>query len=207
VCITFGNTLDIAHMSPDYDHLYEIAEAQAGYFTATQAQSSGFSWERLSSNVKRGKFVRIKPGVYRLAHFPGSPYEDLFIAWLRTGPSSTISHESALSLYELTDVLPGEVHVIVPRTASRRREGIRLHTNRLEPGDITMRNGLPVTTVERTIADVIVGGLAAEHVRQAMQEALKRGLTTPANLLEQASRRGGIAEKVIQDTLTGGGAG
>jgi predicted transcriptional regulator of viral defense system len=192
---------------PDYDHLYEIAEAQAGYFTAQQAQSVGFSWERLSSNVKRGKFVRIKPGIYRLTHFPGSPYEDLFIAWLRTGPSSTISHESALSVYELTDVLPGEVHVIVPRTASRRREGIHLHTNRLEPDEITTRLGLPVTTVARTITDVITGGLAAEHVRQAVQEALRRDLTTPDSLLEQASRRGGIVEKMIRDILNGGNVG
>lgn len=194
-------------MNPDYDHLYQIAEAQAGYFTAQQAQRAGFSWERLSSNANRGKFVRIKPGVYRLAHFPGSPYEDLFIAWLRTGPSSAISHESALSLYELTDVLPGEVHVIVPRTASRRREGIRLHTNRLEPDEVTSRNGLPVTTVARTIADVIVGGLAIEHVRQAIQEALRRGLATPDDLLEQADRRGGMVEKIIRGVLTGGGAG
>jgi predicted transcriptional regulator of viral defense system len=192
---------------PDYDRLYEIAEAQAGYFTAQQAQSAGFSWERLSSNAKRGKFVRVQPGVYRLAHFPGSPHEDLFIAWLRTGPSSTISHESALSIYELTDVLPGEVHVIVPRTASRRREGIRQHTNRLEPDEVTMRHGLPVTTVARTIADVIIGGLAAEHVSQAVQEALRRGLTTPDSLLEQASRRGGIVEEMIRGILNGGEAG
>jgi predicted transcriptional regulator of viral defense system len=109
---------------PDYDRLYEIAEAQAGYFAASQAQTAGFSTERLSANVKSGRFVRITQGVYRLFHFPGSPYEDMFVAWLRTGPSSVISHESALAINELSDVLPGEIHLIVPRNASRRRKGI-----------------------------------------------------------------------------------
>ena len=159
-------------MKPNYDLLYETAESQAGYFTAQQARGVGFSWERLSGNVKSGKFLRISRGIYRLAHFPGSAYEDLFVAWLRTGPNSTISHESALSIYEPADVLPAKIHVIVPRTASRRREGICLHTNRLGADEITTREGLPVTTVARTIADVSISGLSEELINQAVREAL-----------------------------------
>ena len=65
---------------PDYDGLYEIAESQAGYFAASQAREVGFSWERLSSNAKTGLFLRVARGVYRLSRFPGSAYEDLFVA-------------------------------------------------------------------------------------------------------------------------------
>jgi predicted transcriptional regulator of viral defense system len=188
---------------PSYDLLYEIAESQAGYFTAGQARKVGFSWERLSGNARVGRFHRIARGIYRLAHFPGSPHEDLFVAWLRTGPHSTISYESALSVYELSDVLPGEVHVIVPRTASRRRKGIRLHTNRLKADETAMREGLPVTTVARTIGDVAHGGLAHEQVLQAIQDALGRGLTTTEELLAQAERRGGRVEQIIRSVLEG----
>lgn len=193
----------IAHMEtkPDYDRLYEIAEAQAGYFTASQAQTVGFSTERLSANVKNGRFVRITQGVYRLYHFPGSPYEDMFVAWLRAGPSSVISHESALAIYELSDVLPGEIHLIVPRSASRRRRCIRQHTNRLQADEITKRNGLPITTVERTLADLIITGLAEEQIRQAIQEALQRGLTDREKLLYQAKRAGGKALMMIRRVL------
>ena len=113
---------------PDYDLLYEIAESQAGYFTAGQARKVGFSWERLSMNARVGRFHRVARGIYRLVHFPGSPHEDLFVAWLRTGPHSTILHESAWFAFELSDVLPGEVHVIEPRTASRRHQGIGMVT-------------------------------------------------------------------------------
>lgn len=190
-------------MSPDYDRLYEIAESQAGYFTAEQAREVGFSYERLSSNAKSGKFQRVKKGIYRLARFPSSPYEDLFVAWLRTGPNSVISHESALAFYELTDVLPSEVHVIIPRTASRRRKGIRLHTNQLESDEITHREGLPITTVARTIADVAASGLSEEHIRQAIREALKRGVTTPKELVNQAQRRGGRMRQMVEKYVPG----
>jgi len=182
---------------PDYDLLYETAESQAGYFTVQQANQHGFSWERLSTNVKNGRFQRLFRGIYRLINFPSSPHEDMFIAWLRTAPHSVISHESALSLYELSDVLPGEVHLIIPPNASRRRPGLRLHTNSLKPEEITSRQGLPVTTAVRTIADAAISGLAEEMVVQAIQEALQRGLTTREELMAQAAHQKGRAKTII----------
>ncbi len=190
------------NLHPDYDRLYEIAERQAGYFTAKQAQKYGFSWERLSDNVKRGRFLRLFRGIYRLRHFPSSSHEDLFVAWLRTGPHSVISHESALALYNLSDALPAEVHVIVPRQASRRRPGLRLHTNALKSEEITSRAGLPTTTAARTIADVAISGLAEELVVQAIQEARQRGLVTRKALMAQAASQGGRAKEIIRTTLT-----
>ena len=141
VCITLVISEGIAHMNqgPDYQRLYETAESQAGYFAAHQARQCGFSWERLSSNVNTGRFIRIRRGIYRLTQFPGSEYEDLFVAWLRTGPDSVISHESALALYDLSDTLPSEIHVIVLRTSSRRRPDIRQHTHRLDADEVTKR--------------------------------------------------------------------
>ena len=188
---------------PHHNHLYEIAENQAGYFTNQQASSAGFSRERLSYYASTGRFIRVQPGVYRLAQFPGSPYEDLFVAWLRTGPNSIISHESALYLFGLSDALPGNVHVIMPRSGSRRRKDIRLHTNRVSLDEITHREGLPVTTVARTIVDVAASGLAEEQVRQAIREALQRGLTTKDELLTQTSHRGRKVTRIIQNILNG----
>jgi predicted transcriptional regulator of viral defense system len=186
---------------PDFNQLYETAEGQAGYFTTAQARAAGFSRERLSNTVLGGKFQRAAQGVYRLTHFPASKHEDLFIAWLITGPHSVISHESALAVYELSDALPGEVHVIVPRSASRRRQNIRLHTNQLQPDEVTSREGLPITTAARSIADAANSGLAEELVLQALQEALRRGLVSHPQLLVQVERRRGRAKYLIQDFL------
>ena len=185
----------------DHDHLYRIAESQGGYFTTWQAHQAGFSDERLSYYAKNGLFSRIRRGIYRLTRFPISPFEDLIVAWLRTGPDSAISHESALALYDLTGVIPSEVHVTVPRTASRRRNDIRLHTSRITPTEITTRDGLPVTMVTRTIADVARSGLPEEHIRQAIEEALDLGLTNARALREAAERYGGRARRLIMKTL------
>ena len=203
VCITLVLSEGLAHTmgKSDHDHLYRIAESQGGYFTTWQAHQAGFSDERLSYYAKNGLFSRIRRGIYRLTRFPMSPFEDLIVAWLRTGPDSAISHESALTLYDLTDVIPSEVHVTVPRTASRRRNDIRLHTNRITPTEITTRDGLPVTMVTRTIADVARSGLPEEHIRQAIEEALDRGLTNARALREAAKMYGGRARRLILKTL------
>ncbi len=188
--------------SPNHDQLYQFAEMQAGYFTTAQARAAGFSHALLAYHVQAGLFERVCPGVYRLKRFPASPYEDLFVAWLRAGNHAVISHDSALALYDLSDLLPNAIHLTVPRTASRRHSGLRLHTNQLVPADVTHYADLPVTTVPRTIADVAASGLSEELVWQAIQEALRRGLTTIDQLRTTASRRGGRADKLVAQALT-----
>lgn len=187
--------------SPNHDQIYQFAEMQAGYFTTAQARTAGFSHALLSYHVQAGLFARVCPGVYRLKRFPASPHEDLFVAWLRAGHHAVISHDSALALYDLSDLLPNAIHLTISRTASRRHPGLRLHTNQLEPADVTDYAGLPVTTVARTIADVAASGLSAELVWQAIQEALQRGLTTSDQLRTTASRRGGRADKLVTQAL------
>ena len=186
------------HEEPDQDGLYRIAEPQGGYFTSAQAAKSGFSRKLLWHYQKTHKFLRVAHGIYRLGRFPSSRFEDLFVAWLKCGPKSAISHESALALYDVSDVLPPEVHVTVPRTAFRRRKGVRLHTNRLRPADIVKREGLPVTSVPRTIADVARAGLSEDHLARAIRDALQRGLTTKEALLAETRRRGGRAARLIK---------
>ena len=189
------------NQSPDHDALYHIAEAQAGYFTAAQARSAGFTRSLLSYHVGNGLFERIQRGVYRLKRFPATPHEDLFVACLRVGPQAVVSHDSALALYELSDLLPAEIHLTAPRTTSRRHPGLRLHTSRLESGEITQYNGLQVTTVPRTIVDVAIGGLSNELVRQAIRQAVRRGLTTPDDLLKVKPRRHRRVVEFIAQTL------
>lgn len=186
---------------PNFQQLYEIAEGQAGYFTASQANAAGFSWERLSYYASTGRFLRVQPGIYRLVQFPNSPHEDLFVHSLRIGPEAVISHDSALYLHQLSDVLPGKTHIIMPRTASRRRKGVRLHTNQLKPGEITHREGLRVTTPARTITDAAASGTPEEQIRLAVQQAIQRGLTSKDELLSMARRRGGKVLQITQRAL------
>jgi predicted transcriptional regulator of viral defense system len=184
-----------------YNRLYQIAEAQAGYFTTAQAVAVGVDRQRLARYAAAGRLERIRRGVYRLAPFPRSPYEDLFVAWLEMGSNSVISHDSALALYELSDALPAAIHVTVPPTTSRRHPGLRLHTNRITAQEITHYDALPVTTVARTIADVAQAGLADELVEQAVREAVQSGLVTPTRLLSAAEPRGPRVAGIIRRAL------
>lgn len=186
---------------PDHDFLYQLAEQQAGYFTATQARDAGFSYSLLSYHTGTGRFNRVRPRVYRIVQFPSSPHEDLYVAWLQAGPQAVISHDSALALYGLSDLLPHRIHVTLPRSASRRRSGLQLHTKRLEPDDVTRYEGLPVTTVLRTLNDVTAAGLADEQVQQAIQEALRRGLVTRESLLRLTASRGGRIKRLVDQVL------
>lgn len=187
--------------APDHNALYRIAEQQAGYFTTKQAASAGFARPLLSHHVRQGEFLRVKPGVYRLTRFPEMPHADLFVALLEVGPRAVISHDTALTLYDLSDVLPGVIHLTIPRTSSRRHTLIRLHTSRLEPYEVTQRAGLPTTTIARTLADLIAGHKSEELVYQAIHEAVQRGLVTHQALLDYGARRGGRIKQVIQDAL------
>ena len=173
----------------------------AGYFTSAQAQAAGFSRPLVAYQTRSGRFLHIAHGLYRLAQFPHSPLEDLYVAWLRAGPAAVISHKSALAVYGLSDHLPSRTHLIVPRTASRRRVGVQLHSHRLRRDEITHRESMPLTTVPRTLIDVAVSGLAVEFVVQAIQEALQRGLTTAEQLRRYADRRGGRGAELMRKAL------
>lgn len=189
------------NIQPDHNFLFNIAENQAGYFTAKQAHSAGFSKEQLYYYVTTRKFSRVQRGIYRLKQFPSSPYEDLFVAWLKVGSQAVISHDSAMYLYNLSDILPSEVHVIMPRTGSRRRKGIRLHTNRLNPNEVTHREGLPVTIAARTIIDVIANGIGEEQVTKAIHTGIRQGLIDIEELRSMALKRGGNVLRIIDKIL------
>lgn len=91
-----------------------------------------------------------------------------------------VSHETALELHELSEVIPDAIHITVPR--SRRwyqpPEGVRLHTTTRPPSpdEVVTREGMSVTAPARTIADAAEAGLAPEHVEKAMHHARRRGL-------------------------------
>jgi hypothetical protein len=74
----------------------------------------------------------------------------------------------------------------------------------LEPEDVTRYEGLPVTTVMRTLVDVATAGLADEQVRQAIREALRRGLVTRESLVQRATSHGGRIQGLVEETVHSG---
>lgn len=191
----------------DHDWLYLQAEAQAGYFTAQQAITAGMDRSTLRHHARPGgRYSRVGLGLYRLRHFPPTPYEHVMAAWLPLRDmGAVVSHESALELHRLSDVIPNAIHFIVPRSerGQRRREGVRLHTSKQPPEsrEISHIAGLPATSPERTILDCLETGTQPDQIELAVRQAVERGMTTPRRLRSAASSRSARARKLIDRSL------
>lgn len=191
----------------DHEALYIQAEAQAGYFTAQQAVDAGMDRSTLSHHARPGgRYERIRPGLFRMRHFPSSPFEHVMVAWLPLrGAAAVVSHESALELHELSDVIPDAVHLTVPRSERglRRREGVRLHTTSRPPSEAEVQTiaGLPVTNPERSIVDSLEAGAQPEQIELAVRQAVRRLLTTPKRLRAAAATRSERVRRFIERSL------
>src|SRR5713101_6400593 len=99
--------------------LFAIALAQGGYFTAKQAKQAGYDYPHLDYHIAAGNFVRVNHGLYRFAGLPPSEHDDPvhLSLWSRNRadePKAVVSHETALALHDLGEVLPTKIHLTVP---------------------------------------------------------------------------------------------
>jgi len=169
--------------------LYQIAEEQAGYFSLVQARKLSLQRNQIYREVGRGKFVRAGRGIYRFVQFPASRFEGIHVAVLSAGPQAVVGFQTALYVYELSDLVPDEIHLILLATSSRRRPGIRVHTIQLNTDDVTQFEGLPITTVDKTIVDCAFAHVDVGQMRTAIFQSLRRGMTTNQKLIDQARNR------------------
>jgi predicted transcriptional regulator of viral defense system len=167
--------------------LYDLAENQSGYFTAAQARAAGLHPVRLVQLERSEDIERLSRGVYRLARYPISPFGQYMEASLwpqvrRPEMRGVISHESALALYGLSDVSPSKVHITLPPELRIRRTPpaqLVIHYASLDPKDVQMFEGIPVTTAERAIRDVHAAHLGPALVRQAIEDGRRTGYLSP----------------------------
>jgi predicted transcriptional regulator of viral defense system len=188
---------------PDRLCLFHVVSGQAGYFTAAQARGCGFSRALLSYHARSGRFIRVGHGLYRLREYPSSPREHVLAAWLAVGKDAAIvSHESALDLLDLSDIIPDAVHLTVPR--SRRSLpsswGVRIHTTErpIPPGERWEREGVAITSPTRSILDAAERGAGPEQIELAVVQAVERGLASAEELRRAASDRSRrVAELIV----------
>lgn len=171
---------------PDWNRLFEVAATQEGLFTTKQAAVAGYSPQLLVHHLRTGKAVRVRRGIYRLVHFPAGQHEELVAAWLWSELAGVVSHQTALALHGLSDALPARIHLTLPAAWRRRRflvpTDIVLHHADIPPDDRAWFGAVPTTNPRRTLNDCAQEGLSPELLRQAAQQALRRGLATRGEL-------------------------
>lgn len=187
--------------------LGELTSAQWGMATAAQARVRGVTRLDMSRLAEAGHLIRLAHGVYRHAGAPSDEFEELRATWLSTDPRRSaaerlndsaegvvISGTSAARLHGIGD-LPAERHEFTSpiRRQSQRRE-VRFRQRSLDPVDVTFARGLPVTTIERTIADLTESRTDLSLVADVLRDssALRRlDLLRLRNLLAPLAARCG----------------
>jgi len=138
----------------------------------SQLQASGLTKHGVTRRVAAGRLHRIHRGVYAVGHKGLSSRGRWKAATLALGPQAVLSHQSAAELWGMLRERGGLPHVTVPGTADRpRRRGLTAHrSSTLTTAETTIRDGIPVTTPSRTLADLpsVVG---PKLVRAARRQA------------------------------------
>jgi hypothetical protein len=131
-------------------------------------------------------------------------------AVLALGEGAVLSHRSAAALWGLRGEGEGTIHVTL-RSKFRHVPGIRRHSSRvLLPDEVTIEDGIPVTSVPRTIFDCAGGGdvdLVENMLRQAEHRRRYDPLSLP-HLLDRYPRRRGcrtvrLALKRLEEAPSG----
>jgi predicted transcriptional regulator of viral defense system len=192
-------------------NIRSIASRQQGYFTAKQASEAGYSYAAQYHQVAVENWVREARGIYRIADYTRADRPDLVLWSLwssnRQGkPQGVYSHETALSIHDLSDVMPASLHMTVPpsfRKSAKIPKVLVIHRAILTATDIQEMDGYSVTRPLRTIIDVAcLETMSVELLEQAVRQALQRGLLKRDDLakaaeLEQSPALAGILRGII----------
>lgn len=180
-----------------YTQLLDVANAQNGFVTAEDAKALGINPLRLQDLTRRRTAEKVGHGIYRLTAIPATPLDAYMEATLWPhGTRGVLSHETALDLHDLCDVNPARIHVTVPKAFRPRREAPKLyviHRLDLAEGEKTVHEGIPIVTPFRAILDGIEARLGERLLGQAIENAERRGLLTPAELGVAKASLAGLA--------------
>ncbi|HVF74514.1 MAG TPA: DUF559 domain-containing protein [Acidimicrobiales bacterium] len=171
-------------------NLSVVGASQAGLLARSDIHASAMVPKRRVANCT---WQRLQRGVYLTGSAPPTWWQQLRGATLAAGPRAVASHRAAAVLWGLDGFRSAPLEILVPITCGPVPTGVIVHrTRRLDPRDVTVHNGQPVTVVERTILD-LCRDRSWRVVEVALESAIRKGLTTHSKLrrfLEEGSRQG-----------------
>lgn len=183
--------------------LFEIARANNGFVTATEATSLGIQRRKLASAVDAGLLLRIGRGLYCTP----DTWEDEYAIAQHRFARGVFSHDTALYLLSLSDQAPEKLTMSFPQgynTSSAKRSGLitksspigrhNLGTTRLTT---PYGNGVCAYDAERTLCDMLRGTAApdAQRLSPAIRSYLSSKERNVPKLLEYAEAFG-VKKKV-----------
>jgi Transcriptional regulator, AbiEi antitoxin/Protein of unknown function (DUF559) len=180
-----------------------LAERQHGVVSLPQLQFLGLSARAVRDRVAAGRLTRIHRGVYAVGHARLTLRGHWMAAVLAYGVGARLSYRSAAALHGVRPDNRPKADVTVPSASARPRPGIVVHkSTTLHSADITTIDGIPCTSLARTLLD-----LAEVVDRQAVERAISQAevlgifdLREVEDVLARATGRRGAG--VLREILT-----
>ena len=159
----------------------DLADQQHGVVSYRQLLALGLSRWGIDERVRQGRLFRIYRGVYAVGRRRLAKEGWWKAATLAAGDGAVLSHRSAGGLWTVTKRIE-LIEVTVPGSGGRsRRRGLVLHRTRSLPAsERTIRDVIPVTSLERTLLD-LAEVLTRRELERVLDEAqFQRRLDLPA---------------------------
>jgi len=154
--------------------LAELAVKQHGVVATSQLFELGYPDQRIAVLVASGWLHRLYRGVYAVGHTRLSVKGRWMAAVLACGPDSVLSHRCAAALHDVQRIPSGKIEVTAHGGHVHR--GVRCHTSRSLPQrDRTTIDGIPVTSIERTLLD-LAAIYAPQRLRSTIEAAQRRDI-------------------------------
>jgi len=155
----------------------EIAARQSGVVARRQLVAAGLSHRQIDRRVASGRLHVLFRGVYAVGHRIVGAAGRWWAAVLACGDGAVLSHVSAAHAWQLRPSEAAVVDVSVGRSGRLRRPGLRLHRRRsLSAAEVTVLDGLPITTPARTVLDLAAGGLRGAKLEAVVDVAVHERL-------------------------------
>lgn len=178
--------------------LSAVAAEQGGLVTSAQAATVGVTPLILSRLTEKGLLDRVSHGVYAFSVSPDlnrtirgewlALAPDVLVADRLRDPSlGVVSHTSAAVVHDLGDFVEPKHEFTMPRRRQSRR-AIRIHRGDLNYDDVSIVDGMLVTTPQRTVADLVSDSRDLEHVSRVVRDALRRDHCTVQSIETQLDR-------------------
>ena len=183
--------------------LHEFAVSQGGYFTAAQARAAGYPKQLQYYHTTRGNWVREDRGIYRLWEWPQSSYDDLIQWTLWSGGVGVVSHQTAMAVHDISDLMPARIYMTVPPGFRKTpRPGIVLYRDTLSQHEIEQREGFRVTTPLRSLVDAARVAVDIERLAAGIRDAIRKGLLADRQIEDAAATLKGEAAERLYHALT-----
>jgi hypothetical protein len=136
--------------------LAALGRRNDGVFSLAQLTELGLSGSAVRKRATSGRLHRVHRGVYALAPPELLSRNGRFLAAvLACGLGALLSHRSTAALQQLRATDRAGIDVTIPRRSSLNHPGIDVHCSRtLTAADVTTINGIPCTTIPRTLLDL-----------------------------------------------------